>query len=105
MAKIAIQKKYNEPNAVFAPTIIINSYPLPNGKLRYGCRITVAAAYVTDEDGPNENWSVTGQTATISITDIENLPDDLKALSAGVGGIKTTMTTLIDTINKIRKIV
>jgi hypothetical protein len=104
MPKMEIQKKAVTPNAVYTPMIMIQQFPNAQGKLQTQIQIHFASALVTDEDKPTETWQHVGKADKVCvIEDIDNLPDDLKALASGVQPIYAGLKLLVDSVNKVRK--
>ena len=92
------QKEAVQPNAIYAPQIIIGS-GIADGQLKTNVQILLSGAIVE-----NDQWlSRAGSTTSIDVPDIDNLPEDLAALSPQVQQIFTDIVTLIGQVNAIRK--
>ena len=100
---LQLQTKPIEPNAVMIPMILVQT-GIINGKLHTSCQITLSPAKVDDAGTEKEFWTMTGNQETIYLSDLENLEEDLEGLKDLVGKVYTDMITLIDGVNKIRKV-
>jgi hypothetical protein len=97
---IPLEKSYVAPNAIYPPQIILQS-AIVNGQIKTSARIVLRAAK-SNVDGTWEN--VSGQTASVVIPDIANLPKDLASLSKGVQEAYAGILTMLGELNAIRKV-
>ena len=100
---LELQTKPIEPNAIMIPMILMQT-GIINGKLHTSCQITLSPAKVDNPGTDEESWTMTGNQQTIYLSDVENLESDLESLKDLVGKVYTDMITLIDGVNKIRKV-
>jgi hypothetical protein len=100
---LPIQKNPVEPNALYAPQIVLQT-AIVNGRLVTSVQMVLASAKVENAGTDSESWTATGQTATEYLPDLANLPADLASLDAQIATLYAEIVTLIGSINGIRKV-
>ena len=89
------------PNSIIVPSITAFTRVQEDGSLRTGCTVELQAANVSTEGV----WTPIGDVKSITLHNVEALPEDLASLQTTVLQAMGGMLMLVDAVNQIRKVV
>ena len=89
------------PNAPMVPSITLMTSVTEAGGLKTSANVVLRSAHVSAEGV----WTPIGENQSITVCDVENLPEDLASLQSQINEIMFGIVTLIGGLNAIRKVV